>query len=367
MDSTTENEKIKLDFSDVILNIIKTVVFLWDFITYPIYQAIYKNSQKKKAKKGSDTKCLTQFTTDSQMVFETIERSAKFYSTFVKAHCKTIGEAWKWAVQRYGSKPALGTREILKEEDEVQNSGRVFKKYNLGDYRWLSYEDVDYDADYLGRGLRSLDLKHGQNICIFADTRAEWFITAQACFKQGFPIVTLYTNLGEEAIVHAINETECSHIITSHELLPKFRQILQKTPTVTHVIYMEHQVERTVVEGYPENVQILPFFDVVHTGKKLSSTSNNMEPIPPNENNTAILMYTSGSTGVPKGVMISHRNLMAVVSAIMQLMHDENAKVLLEGEETYLAYLPLAHILELAQENVNILYGMKIGYSSANT
>ena len=59
--------------------------------------------------------------------------------------------------------------EIAEEKDQILESPSFqLKKYNLGDYRWQTYEDVDYMADYLGRGLRSLDLKHGQNICIFA-------------------------------------------------------------------------------------------------------------------------------------------------------------------------------------------------------
>ena len=45
---------------------------------------------------------------------------------------------------------------------------------------------------------------------MYAETRAEWYVTAQACFKQSFPVVTLYTNLGDEAVQHGIVETEVS-------------------------------------------------------------------------------------------------------------------------------------------------------------
>ena len=102
----------------------------------------------------------------------------------------------------------MGTREIIAELDEVQPNGKMFKKYQLGDYRWISYEDLDSTSDYFGRGLRSLGLNPRDRICIFADTRAEWMISAQAAFKQCFPLCTIYTNLGEEAVAYGLNQTE---------------------------------------------------------------------------------------------------------------------------------------------------------------
>ena len=130
MDSKKENIQ-KFDFSTIILELIKAVVFIWDFLTYPIYEAIYKPSERKKAQKQPKSICLNQYTTDSQMIFESAEKTSNFYSKFVQSRSKTLADAWKWAVNTYKSKPALGTREILKEEDEIQNSGKVFKKYNL--------------------------------------------------------------------------------------------------------------------------------------------------------------------------------------------------------------------------------------------
>merc|ERR1711935_64486 len=95
-------------------------------------------------------------------------------------------------------------------------------------------------------------------------------IAAQGCFKQCFPIATLYTNLGVEAVVHGINQTQATHVITSHELLPKFKDILAETPSVTTIIYFEHQINSTSTTGFPDNVSIIPFFDVVRIGQKLS-------------------------------------------------------------------------------------------------
>jgi long-chain acyl-CoA synthetase len=55
----------------------------------------------------------------------------------------TVTKSFNYAVQKYGQKSCLGTREILGEEDEVQKNGKLFKKLALGDYTWISYEQVN--------------------------------------------------------------------------------------------------------------------------------------------------------------------------------------------------------------------------------
>jgi long-chain acyl-CoA synthetase len=57
----------------------------------------------------------------------------------------------------------------------------------MGDYKWMTYKDVDNASDYFGNALISLGQKHKENIAIFAETRAEWMISVQGCFKQNIP------------------------------------------------------------------------------------------------------------------------------------------------------------------------------------
>merc|ERR1712130_972629 len=85
------------------------------------------------------------------------------------------------------------------------------------------------------------------------------------------------------------------------------------------------------------------------------------KPNLPTGEDLAIIMYTSGSTGVPKGVMISHRNLVATSTTILFLRRFNN------NIDMYIAYLPLAHVLELLSECTMILLGVPVGYSSPNT
>ena len=121
------------------------------------------------------------------------------------------------------------------------------------------------------------------------------FIILQACFKQSFPVVTLYTNLGEDAAVHGINEAEVETVITSHELLPKFKKILQKTPSVKNIVYFENPIRTTDTEGYKEDVKLTSFWKVESLGKK--SVGPETDPIAPSPETPCIIMYTSGIVG----------------------------------------------------------------------
>ena len=84
--------------------------------------------------------------------------------------------------------------------------------------------------------MRELGLKPKGKVILFAETRAEWLIAANGFMKQNLILVTLYATLGEDALIHGINETQVTCIVTSHDLLPKFKNILPCTPLVTMLV-----------------------------------------------------------------------------------------------------------------------------------
>uniref|UniRef100_A0A8C7P876 long-chain-fatty-acid--CoA ligase n=1 Tax=Oncorhynchus mykiss TaxID=8022 RepID=A0A8C7P876_ONCMY len=190
------------------------------------------------------------------------------------------------------------------------------------------------------------------NIAIFCETRAEWMIAAQACFIYNFPLVTLYSTLGGAAIAHGLNETEITHIITSKDLLhSRLKDILLEVPRLQHIIVVDSKP--TSWPGFPRGIMVHNM-DAV---QELVAVARR-RPVP---SDIAVIMYTSGSTGIPKGVMISHSNIIAGVTGMAERIPD------LDETDTYIGYLPLAHVLELSAEMVCISHGCCIGYSSPQT
>ncbi|KAI4898006.1 hypothetical protein NFI96_017487, partial [Prochilodus magdalenae] len=279
-------------------------------------------------------------------------------TTCLQPGVNTLDVVFETSAKRYSKQSFLGTRQVLREEEEMQENGKMFKKVILGEYQWMTYGQAYRAAGVFGSGLAALGQKPCKNIAIFCETRAEWIIAAQACFMYNFPLVTLYATLGGPAIAHGLNQTQVSHIITSKELLEtKLKAILMEVPRLQHIIVVDDKP--TSWPGYPRGISVHNMATVQALGAKPENASRQRQP--PGPGDIAVIMYTSGSTGVPKGVMISHSNLIAGIAGMAERIPNLGVK------DTYIAYLPLAHVLELSAEMVCVAYGCRVGYSSPQT
>jgi len=324
-----------------------------DILTFPVHLVLQKPWRRRwEIQKGSDWHRIS--TPDCVGVVRETSSSNQVYKQLILENgIDTVDKIWEQAARQYGSKLCLGTRTVLGEEQVTQPDGKVFKKFDLGEFEWTNYRTAHLRSVQFGRGLRRLGLQSGQRIAIYAETRAEWILACLGAFSQNLTVCTLYTNLGAEAVGHGLREVEVEVVITTSALLPALTALLPACPLLNCVIVLDGETEGTEVS----NLQLLSFQEVLQLGEDDQAE----ESCAPEPEDLAIIMYTSGSTGTPKGVMISHRNLVATATTILFLRQFDNKN------DIYIAYLPLAHVLELLSEVTMLLLGVPIGYSSPNT
>ena len=332
----------------------------YDYATYPIYWIIYHPWLIRRYQQGHHAKVETK---KDCIIYQSKEEITQIHKEINENALTTMDAIFDYAVKKHKDKECLGTRELLSEEDEVQPNGKVFKKCHLGAYNWITFEQFKLNATKISQGLVQLGLKPKENVAILAETRAEWLTTAYACYKNNSPIVTIYTNLGNQGIVHALTETEASCVICSHETLPKLLAISSECKGfLKHVVVMKSPLKKdfdatTMAEG----IKVHSLEEISKMGEARISNEE-IKFNQPSPHDTAIIMYTSGSTGKPKGVMLTHNNMISAMSSQLNMLAP-----LFKPDECYIAFLPVAHVLELLVETGCMLVAVKIGFSSPLT
>lgn len=252
---------------------------------------------------------------------------------------RTLYEAFQNARNNFSNYPCLGTRSF--EADGIR-----------GHYRWKTYMEVANKRTHLGSGLTRLGVKAHDPVGIYSKNREEWVLVEQACYAFSFVIVSFYDTLGEDAVEYICNHSETKIVVCSKESTPRMLAVREKCPNLTTIIQMEKLDPAQVVEAEAKNLKLISFDEVLKDGQ-----SNPCEGARPEPDDLCTIMYTSGTTGVPKGVMITHKNLLSTVAGAETFLEG-----LLTKGDSYLSYLPLAHIFERAVVNTALYRGCRVGF-----
>jgi len=329
----------------------------WDFVTYPIYFVIDRPWRTTRLIARTRARIVSTGANEITIKAVPLPSLTKDELKNAPEEINTMERLFKFSSKKHGDKKCLGTRQVLGEMEETQASGKMLTKLQLGDYTWQTYSQVAAKADCLGKGLREIGAKQRDRVVIYANTSAEWMICAIGAFRQSLALVTIYTNLGEDGVLHGVTQTEASIVVVGEDLLPRLLAVLPKAPAVTNVIVIPSHNPAPL----PSSTATVSFHRFTSI---LSSGSTSRRPCsPPDPTDTAIIMYTSGSTDVPKGVILTHANLVQAVFCLMPTCETID----LRPDDCYIALLPLAHVLELLAESMLLALGIPIGYSNPKT
>jgi long-chain acyl-CoA synthetase len=184
---------------------------------------------------------------------------------------------------------------------------------------------------------------------------------AHAAASQSMPIVTAYDTLGEEGLRHSLVQTQSKAIFLDAALLKTLNNCLKDAKSVKSVIYNTNeepnQGDLEKLKSDNPELRVLSFDELQQAGE-----SNMVDPVPPTPEDLACIMYTSGSTGPPKGVLIRHKAVVAAMAGVQTIMGPY-----ITPGESLLTYLPQAHILEFVFENICLFWGGIMGYGSPKT
>ncbi|WP_298935549.1 long-chain fatty acid--CoA ligase [uncultured Ruegeria sp.] len=212
---------------------------------------------------------------------------------------------------------------------------------------WKSYSWADYwqHAKWIGLALRQLGLERGDVVSVLSEDRKEW-----AWFDMGIQGIGgiasgVYTTDAANQLQYLINDSGSRFLIVEdEEQLDKFLEIEDEVPDLLKVIILEDEGLHEL--DHPRCMMIEDLYDI---GKQAEAENPGLfgaEVALAKPQDTALLVYTSGTTGQPKGAMLSHENILAAIEsgarALPTLASDEQ-----------LCFLPLCHILE---RDVSVFY-----------
>ena len=286
----------------------------------------------------------------------------------------TTYENLKRSSKKFGNAKAIGSRKLVQEHVEVKkvkkmidgNEQEVDKKwtfFELSGYEYMSFVEYENMVLDLGSGLAGLGLTKENKVHQYGATSANWLAMSHAAASQSIPIVTAYDSLGPEGLKHSLRQTGSKAIFLDPNLLGTLANVIDEAPEIAHIIYNTSPESKSLhsdiekLKGKRSSLNIVSIEELRKAG-----ADKPVEPKPPTADDICCIMYTSGSTGPPKGVILKQKQVVAAMAGIQTVVAPY-----LGPSDSLLAYLPQSHILEFVFENVCMYWGATMGYGNPKT
>src|SRR6266446_4316497 len=205
-----------------------------------------------------------------------------------------------------------------------------------GTYRAVSWRETARQASALSRGLRDLGILRGDRVALIAENRPEWMIADFAIMAAGAITVPAYTTNTIDDHRHILaNSGARAVIVSTPALTQRLMPAADQIPDIANIITLER-----LTVGQVSHAEVHLWDDIIARGAALpDDVAETVAKA--TRDDTACLIYTSVTGGVAKGVMLTHRNILANCHGAFEILKDLGL-----GEEVFLCFLPLSHSYE---------------------
>eukprot|EP00899_Mesostigma_viride_P000325 jgi/Mesvir1/10293/Mv16422-RA.1 len=251
-------------------------------------------------------------------------------------------DSFRSAVEKFPGNKCLGWR-------ARDSTGEV------GDYQWLTYSEVMERTTKIASAIRHCGLEPHGRVGVYSQNCPEWMMAMQACNMHTLYCVPLYDTLGADAIEFIVNHSETELVFVHADKLIALAGAVKNCASVKVVVAFGHISVDAKAKAEASGKKLYTWDDFLALGAE-----NPVPPSPAKPEDLCTIMYTSGTTGVPKGVMLTHKMVLSTMSAVEKFLHDMQFEFL--KDEVMISYLPLAHIFDRTNEEMFLSLGLGIGY-----
>jgi len=245
----------------------------------------------------------------------------------------TIWKLFDFAVKSHPNRPFLGTRKFISKD-------------NYGDYEFKSFKQIYDEVKDFAAGLKILDLipeiesqidGKFKFLGMYAKNREDWIVADLAGHLNGVSVVTFYDTLGESTIDFILNQTKLTTVVMESKSLKKIISLKKAghSGDLQNIILLDVEDESQIKAAEESGLKIYRYPEIIEAGKGKTVEFEEAKP-----ETVATFCYTSGTTGVPKGAMITHAGIIADIASL------EFTSINIRETDVHLSYLPLAHIME---------------------